>query len=171
MDKRFFFFFAASLTLTIILSNVAGANNSEWTRFLPPFKPFFYRIPCGFFYHLYLNLHIECIYPSKALDEKHPFVKWNLDSVAFLLHEDPAHLSFNLAHSTAAVERIFSIVSCVKTKQRNLRMTGTLEAIPSIRALLYGRGLCCRNMQVTKVMLDLFTNQMEQNIVGKTLIN
>ena len=67
---------------------------------------------------------------------------------------------FTLAHSTAAVERIFSIVSCVKTKQRNLLKTGMLEAILRIRTYLYGRGLCCRNMEVTKEMLDLFTTQM-----------
>jgi hypothetical protein len=34
-----------------------------------------------------------------------------------------------VAHSTAAVERMFSIVSCIKTKQRNKLRTGTLEAI------------------------------------------
>jgi hypothetical protein len=34
-----------------------------------------------------------------------------------------------VAHSTAAVERMFSIVSCIKTKQRNQLRTGTLEAI------------------------------------------
>lgn len=34
-----------------------------------------------------------------------------------------------VAHSTAAVERIFSIVSCVKSKQRNRLRTSTLEAV------------------------------------------
>jgi hypothetical protein len=34
-----------------------------------------------------------------------------------------------IAHSTAAVERTFSIVSCVKTKLRNKLMTSTLESI------------------------------------------
>jgi hypothetical protein len=34
-----------------------------------------------------------------------------------------------VAHSTASVERMFSIVSCIKHKQRNQLKTGTLEAI------------------------------------------
>jgi hypothetical protein len=34
-----------------------------------------------------------------------------------------------IAHSTAAVERTFSIVSCVKTGLRNRLNTSTLEAI------------------------------------------
>jgi hypothetical protein len=34
-----------------------------------------------------------------------------------------------IAHSTAAVERTFSIVSCVKSKVRNRMLIETLEAI------------------------------------------
>jgi hypothetical protein len=34
-----------------------------------------------------------------------------------------------VAHSTASVERMFSIVSCIKSKQRNQLKTKTLEAI------------------------------------------
>ena len=46
-----------------------------------------------FFYHLYLYFQIKCICHSLALVVKHAFEKWIPDSVAFLLHEVPAHFS------------------------------------------------------------------------------
>ena len=44
---------------------------------------------------------------------------------------------FTLAHSTAAVEHIFSVVSVVKNKQRNLLKTEMLESILRVRSYLY----------------------------------
>jgi len=41
-----------------------------------------------------------------------------------------------IAHSTAAVERTFSIVSCVKSKARNRMVIETLEAILRLKCQL-----------------------------------
>jgi hypothetical protein len=65
-----------------------------------------------------------------------------------------------IAHSTAAVERTFSIVSCVKSKLRNRMSTSTLEAILRCRTYLYNRGKCCKSLEVTAPMLSLFTSQI-----------
>jgi len=65
-----------------------------------------------------------------------------------------------VAHSTAAVERTFSIVSCVKTKLRNRLATSTLEAILRCRSYLYNRSRCCKSLEPTEKMLQLFSNQM-----------
>ena len=67
---------------------------------------------------------------------------------------------YTLAHSTAAVERIFSVVACVKSKQRNRMKTGTLESIIRIRSYLSVRNKCCRSMEVNDLMLSLFKLSM-----------
>jgi hypothetical protein len=48
---------------------------------------------------------------------------------------------FTIAHSTAAVERTFSIVSCVKTKVRNRMVTETLESILRLKFLIFSLNL------------------------------
>jgi hypothetical protein len=65
-----------------------------------------------------------------------------------------------IAHSTAVVERTFSIVSCFKSKLRNRMSTSTLEAILRCRTYLYNRGKCCKSLEVTAPMLSLFTSQI-----------
>ena len=62
-----------------------------------------------------------------------------------------------MAHSTAAVERTFSSVSCVNT---HLRASSTLEAILRCRTYLFNRGRCCQSLAPTDHMLELFS-QME----------
>jgi hypothetical protein len=44
---------------------------------------------------------------------------------------------FTIAHSTAAVERTFSIVNCVKSKVRNRMIISTLEAILRLKLQPY----------------------------------
>ena len=65
-----------------------------------------------------------------------------------------------IAHSTASVERLFSMVSCVKSKLRNRLHTSTLEAVLRIRNYLKTHKLCCRSMVVSESMLNMFSNQM-----------
>ena len=67
---------------------------------------------------------------------------------------------FTIAHSTAAVERTFSIVSCVKSKVRNRMLVETLEAVLRVRTYLSNRGRCCKNFEPTTAMLNLFNNEM-----------
>ena len=65
-----------------------------------------------------------------------------------------------IAHSTATVERIFSIVSCVKTKVRNRMKVDTLEAILRIRTYLHNQEKCCKSLVVSDKMLRLFKSDM-----------
>lgn len=60
--------------------------------------------------------------------------------------------------SNAVVERLFSSVTCVKTKLRNRLSSTMLDAIIRIRAHLQFEGKCCRNFEVTQHMLDLFNS-------------
>ena len=76
---------------------------------------------------------------------------------------------YTLAHSTAAVERIFSIVNVVKTKQRNRLKTKMLESILRVRSFLYARGKCCATMSVTHEMVSLFNNSMYNTNQGLSL--
>lgn len=60
--------------------------------------------------------------------------------------------------SNAVVERIFSSVTCVKTKLRNRLSSTMLDAIIRIRAHLQFKGKCCKHFEVTQHMLDLFNS-------------
>ncbi len=61
--------------------------------------------------------------------------------------------------SNATTERIFSSVSCIKTKYRSCLSSEMLEAITRIRATLNFKGKCCRDFQVTEEMLQSFNTQ------------
>ena len=56
--------------------------------------------------------------------------------------------------SNAVVERIFSLVSSVKTKARNRMQLKLLDAIIRIRAELVLSQKCCNNFSVTQQMLQ-----------------
>ena len=58
--------------------------------------------------------------------------------------------------SNAVVERTFSLVTAVKTKQRNRMGLELLNAIIRIRSKLQFSDSCCINFKVTKPMLELF---------------
>ena len=66
--------------------------------------------------------------------------------------------------SNAFVERIFSYVTNVKTKNRNRLNTVTLDAILRIRSHLHQQSICCKDFTVTPKMLSLFNNSMYQNL-------
>jgi hypothetical protein len=59
--------------------------------------------------------------------------------------------------SNAVVERTFSLVTAVKTKQCNRMGLELLNAIIRIRSKLQFAEICCINFKVTKRMLELFT--------------
>ena len=58
--------------------------------------------------------------------------------------------------SNAAVERTFSEVTAIKTKSRNRMGLELLKALVIIRNVFHLSGKCCRNLIVTKRMLELF---------------
>ena len=74
--------------------------------------------------------------------------------------------------SNAVVERTFSYVTAVKTKQRNRMGNTLLNAIISIRTGLFFQRKCCREFEVTKSMIESFntfemyanTEETEQDI-------
>jgi hypothetical protein len=66
----------------------------------------------------------------------------------------------SLPVSNAPVERMFSQVTCVKTKYRNRLSLKTLDAIIRIRDYVQSLDKCCISFTVSKAMLDLFSNDM-----------
>lgn len=67
---------------------------------------------------------------------------------------------FSCPVSNADVERIFSIVTCVKTKYRNQMSTKVLDSIVRIRSHLMMQGICCTKFDITSDMLKRFTSEM-----------
>ena len=66
------------------------------------------------------------------------------------------------AHSTACVERMFSMVDSVKSKRRNRMVTNTLDDIMRIRSYLYNRDMCCKDLIITPTMLSMHNTSMYQ---------
>ncbi len=56
--------------------------------------------------------------------------------------------------SNAVVERVFSHVTYVKSKYRNAMSSSMLDAIIRVRLHLRLQGLCCRDLKITRAMLD-----------------
>ena len=75
--------------------------------------------------------------------------------------------------SNATVERVFSLVTAVKTKPRNRMQVTMLDAIVRIRTEMIQAGKCCVDFKVTREMLnnldsntlyDLDTTQEEEEM-------
>lgn len=62
--------------------------------------------------------------------------------------------------SNVYVEKIFSYITSIKSKVRNMLCLGTMEAVLRIRSHLAGVENCCKDFQVTDRMLSLFNNSM-----------
>ncbi|KAG0445007.1 hypothetical protein HPB47_004919 [Ixodes persulcatus] len=62
--------------------------------------------------------------------------------------------------SNAVVERVFSQVTCVKTKYRNKMSLKTLDAIVRIRTTLASREVCCVKFTITDDMLRRFQSDI-----------
>ena len=62
--------------------------------------------------------------------------------------------------SNAVVERIFSHMTSIKTKQRHRMETHMLQSIIRIKTWLHFQGISCLGMKVTPKMLDLFCANM-----------
>ncbi|XP_015119417.1 uncharacterized protein LOC107042750 [Diachasma alloeum] len=66
----------------------------------------------------------------------------------------------SLPVSNAVVERVFSVMNCVKTKYRNKMQIDMLTAILRIRIHCYVRKLRCTSFEPTQQMFQLFTAKM-----------
>lgn len=66
-----------------------------------------------------------------------------------------AKMCLTLPHSNAEVERIFSIVTDVKTKKRNRLGHDTLNFIAVVRSSFSSKNMDCSNFQVTEKHLSL----------------
>ncbi|KAK3745876.1 hypothetical protein RRG08_015603 [Elysia crispata] len=62
--------------------------------------------------------------------------------------------------SNACVERIFSLVTAVKTKPRNRMQVSLLEAIIRIRATQILSGKCCHHFSASQSMIELHSTSM-----------
>lgn len=67
--------------------------------------------------------------------------------------------------SNAALERIFSHVSAVKTKARNRMKLKLLESVLRIRPTLIMSGKCCKDLVITDNMFERFTADMYDHII------
>ena len=56
--------------------------------------------------------------------------------------------------SNATVERVFSLVTCIKTRPRNRMQLDMLDALVRIRTQLILSGKCCVDFQITPRMLE-----------------
>ena len=61
--------------------------------------------------------------------------------------------------SNAVCERVFSQLTCVKTKSRNSMKLPMFDAIIRIRSCLKMRGNCCKDFKPTPKMLELFNSE------------
>ena len=64
------------------------------------------------------------------------------------------------AHSTACVERMFSMLDSIKGKRRNRMITSTVDDIMRIRSYLYNRSMCCKDLEITPRMVALHNINM-----------
>ena len=62
--------------------------------------------------------------------------------------------------SNAVVERVFSIVTCVKTKYRNQMSVKVLDSIVRVRTHLMMMDMCCTKFEITDHMLQKFNSDM-----------
>lgn len=69
----------------------------------------------------------------------------------------------SLPISNAAVERVFSIMNCVKTKTRNKLKLDTLQAIIITKIYCFNRKICCKHFSPLDKMLLLFNNNIYNN--------
>lgn len=77
-----------------------------------------------------------------------------IDSFKFANLSKLAKLVQALHHSYSEAERIFSIVTDVKTKKRN-KLDDTLNSIAVIRSSFQDKNSSCVDYKVTKAYLDL----------------
>jgi hypothetical protein len=61
--------------------------------------------------------------------------------------------------SNAIVERVFSLVTAIKTKPRNRTQTKLLDSIVRIRSYLLDNKICCKDFKCTPQMLSLHNSR------------
>ncbi|XP_027851216.2 uncharacterized protein LOC114130437 isoform X2 [Aphis gossypii] len=66
----------------------------------------------------------------------------------------------SLPLSNAIVERVFSVMNCVKSKLRNRMQVDMLQAILRIRLHLNASKICCKSFKPTETMFHKFTSDM-----------
>lgn len=89
---------------------------------------------------------------SEARDFDNKLVFSNLSIVAKIV--------LSLPHSNAEAERIFSIVTDVKNKKRNLLSNDTLNAVTVFRSSLQSKNLDCTNLKISKAHLNLHNQNL-----------
>jgi len=66
----------------------------------------------------------------------------------------------SLPSSNAFVERVFSQVTCMKTKSRNCLATATVDALLMIKFYLLSKSICCNKFIVPQSMITLYTSDI-----------
>ncbi|KAK3914514.1 Protein ZBED8 [Frankliniella fusca] len=62
--------------------------------------------------------------------------------------------------SNAVVERVFSVLGCIKTRRRNKLQLEMLESLIRLRIHLKVDGLCCKQFKHSEDMINRFTSKM-----------
>ena len=88
----------------------------------------------------------------------------NDDNLVFPSISRLASILLCLPVSNATVERVFSIMTAVKTKLRNKLAVPMVEAIITIRSGLKRRGETCSNFKILPGMMERFNSQMYDHI-------
>ncbi|XP_063229351.1 uncharacterized protein LOC134534752 isoform X2 [Bacillus rossius redtenbacheri] len=71
-----------------------------------------------------------------------------------------ARICLSLPHSNASVERIFSMVSDIKTKKRNKLFASTVASLVRVKLDMQNMKKACYEYPVTEKMLELFNENM-----------
>lgn len=71
-----------------------------------------------------------------------------------------AKICLSLPHSNSAVERIFSMVSDIKTKKRNKLSAKTVSSLVRVKLDMSNMNKKCYNYPITDEMLKLFNENM-----------
>ena len=81
------------------------------------------------------------------------------DNKLFLTLKSLVEIVLSFPHSNAEAERIFSIVSDVKSKKRNRLSHDTVSAICIVRSSFQTQGINCLNFEVDSRHLELHNAQ------------
>ncbi|XP_034192381.1 uncharacterized protein LOC117609807 isoform X4 [Osmia lignaria lignaria] len=89
---------------------------------------------------------------SKITDSAGNQIFYNISSVA--------HLCLTLPHSNADVERFFSLVTKIKTKERNRLKPAMISAVMRIKLHLKNKNKNCVTYEIPDGMLELYNSNM-----------
>lgn len=90
----------------------------------------------------------------QTLDDKQEFA--NISTLAKLI--------LSLPHSNADAERIFSMISDVKTKKKDKLGPNSINAALIVKSVMASKGMSCKDIKIDKKHIKLFKKDMYDQI-------